>query len=131
MELKTLTDKGTTRVVIDKAFTSADGRLFLVLRRTVPYASKRPVFLGEVSTEVVRKRLADGGEQVHYKLFVRQSVSEQEIEFLRGKDAGAHGLPLLGMKSLKALVGGGKLTFLLPSAYEKMLGDREFKLVGA
>jgi hypothetical protein len=82
MQLRTVHDEGIPMITIENLFTTASERTFLLLRREIPYAGRPERFLGEITDQLLSKRLADGSEVSYPKLLVHDEISGQELEFV-------------------------------------------------
>jgi hypothetical protein len=128
MDLRTATDGGVPRVAIVNVFTASD-RTFMVLSRRVRYAAREPLFLAELTGDVIMKRHMDGSEEPYPKMLVRDGVPARQVRRMADQKPGTHFLPWVGMRPLRSTISSRRLRVVPPSKYAEVVGDQVYKLV--
>lgn len=91
--LTTNKDPEGKSVRVECAFKSADGKVYLLLRRMPPLYSLPPLWVVEMSGETVVQREPGGSSTAYPKLVSIQDFSDSEKEYLLATAAGKMQLP--------------------------------------
>lgn len=133
MALFIRTDKDTEGklVRVENGFKAADGKYYLLLFRLPPEYAKPPLFLVELSTDVVQVRDDSADARQYYKAYAHQGLTEKETRFLCGCKPGKPVLPFLNFSYPTVIrVLGKQFTCLTGAEIAPIVSRHQFKLVG-
>lgn len=116
-------------VRVEAGFKSTNGTCFLVLRRLPPLYAKPPLFVVELSNELIDHRGEDA--KVMHRAYAIQDFSEKELKFLIRAGVGGDVLPFFNFSYPVVIRRIGKSFYkFTEDELVRLVGTRVWKLIG-
>jgi len=122
------TNKTDTDIIVVSAFRTDNRKVYFLLHRIKNQYAKSPLFLVELSNDIIRRNSEDLEAVDYRKLYVVQSVSDTALDYLKQLQNKKHSIGLFGNKEIKNIFGSG-FEKIMPQTFYDILGSQKFILV--